>query len=360
MTQHASSSPTNSSPRAEHLDTLRAIACLALVSYHVVGNTPHKGMELSVEHWLVQFNGTFIDMRMPLFSFLSGCVFLSLERLTRSPAQLLLSKMRRLLVPMLSVGVLFWAANMMMGQGQPPVLSLLVLPYAHFWFLQATFVIMICFLLLYAVLPMRSTTLAIVLMGLGALAWVAGPRPPVNVFSIVQAAYLLPFFMLGYLCAHSTLLPRLRAVLTPTTALAVLVILIGFGHALANGDMHFSSPLDRRTATIVIGMLFCVSLLVLAPRHPALARIGGYSYTIYLFHVFFTAGSFKLLSKLTPAAPEALVWSAGLAVGLVGPIVVHHVLMRSDLLAALFLGLRLNKAAPRLPAVARNGAAQRA
>lgn len=346
--------------RAEHLDTLRAIACIALVSYHVVGSAPGNGMELPSDHWLAQFNRTFIDMRMPLFSFLSGCVFLSLERLNRSPGQLLLSKARRLLVPMLSVGLLFWTANMLMGQDQPPVLNLLVLPYAHFWFLQATFIIISCFLLLYALLPLRSTVLATGLMVLGALLWVAGPRPSLNVFAVIQAAYLMPFFMAGYLCAHSNVLPRLRATSTPLTALALLLILVGFGHALATGYIELSSALDRRAVTIGIGILFCVSVLRLAPRHPALAQLGRYSYTVYLFHVFFTAGSFKTLTQIVPTLPDALFWGAGLALGLAGPIVLHHILMRYDLLATLFLGLKFTRPARPVATVARTGAAQRA
>ncbi|MFK7942825.1 MAG: acyltransferase family protein [Paracoccaceae bacterium] len=360
MTQHASS-PVHRSARAAHLDTLRALACIALVSYHVVGHTSRTGMELNADHWLVLFNDTFVDMRMPLFSFLSGCVFLSLEQLTRSPGQLLLSKARRLLVPMLSVGLLFWSANMLIGQQQPHVLSLFVLPYAHFWFLQATFLIMVCFLLLYAILPVRSTTLALGLLGVGMLVWVAGLHPPVNVFSVIQAAYLMPFFMLGYLCAHSTLLPRLRAVLSPLTAITVLLILVGFGHALATSHMEMASLVDRRAVTIGIGMLFCVSLLVIAPRHPALAQLGGYSYTIYLFHVFFTAGSFEILGQIAPATPDAAVWVVGLVLGLAGPIILHRVLMQNDLLAALFLGLKLNpRSIQRTPAVAQTGAEQRA
>lgn len=348
------------SSRNDSIDTLRAIACIALVSYHVVGNSSKAGMEVPPEHWLALLNNTFVDMRMPLFSFLSGCVFLSLERLTRSPGQLLQSKMRRLLMPMLSVGLLFWLARTAMGQAEPALFNLLIMPYAHFWFLQATFVIMICFLFLYAVLPIRSTVLAAGLMVLGGLAWVAGPRPSLNLFSVIQAAYLMPFFMLGYLCAHSTLLSRLRTALPRGGVVLALLALAGTGYALAVGRIDVASALDRRAVTLIIGAAFCLSLLVLSPRHAGLARLGGYSYTIYLFHVFFTAGSFETLSALAPRTPDALIWGAGLFAGLLGPVMVHHVVMRSALLSTVLLGLR--GAPRRIPplAVAQSGLAQRA
>lgn len=351
--------PSNpSAQRDTSLDTLRAIACIALVSYHVVGNTPASGMELPPKHWLVQLNGTFIDMRMPLFSFLSGCVFVSLEALTRHPGQMVRAKMRRLLLPMLSVGLLFWLAGTAMGQAQPPLASLLYMPYVHFWFLQATFVIMASFLLLHAVLPLRSTALALGLMGLGALIWISGLRATPNFFSINQVAYLMPFFMLGYLCAHGGLLPRLKAYVPPALAGAVLLAVIALGYVLAVAHVQMPSEALRHALTVAIGATFCLSLLILAPRHPALAWLGGHSYTIYLFHVFFTAGSFEALRAIAPDTPDALIWMAGLAMGLVGPVVLHHALLRSRVLSTLFLGLRLR--VPTLRPVAQTPAAQRA
>ncbi len=347
-----------SAQRDTSLDTLRAIACIALVSYHVVGGSSAAGMELPSEHWLVQLNGTFIDMRMPLFSFLSGCVFVSLEALTRGPGQMVRAKMRRLLLPMLSVGLLYWLLGTAMGQAQPPLASLLYMPYAHFWFLQATFVIMASFLLLHAVLPLRSTTLALGLTGLGALVWISELRATPNLFSVNLVAYLMPFFMIGYLCAHGELLLRLKAYVTPALASAGLLALIGLGYGLAVGHVQIPSEALRNALTVAIGATFCLSLLILAPRHPAMARLGGYSYTIYLFHVFFTAGSFEALHALAPETPDALVWIAGLAVGLAGPVFLHHLLLRGRVLSTLFIGLRLRNPAPR--AVAQTPAAQRA
>lgn len=78
---------TLSSARREDTDTLRAIACIALVSFHVVGVSADSGMELPDAHWMRRANAAIADV------------------------------------------------------------SILVLPYAHFWFLQATFVIMALVLL---------------------------------------------------------------------------------------------------------------------------------------------------------------------------------------------------------------------
>lgn len=348
--------PSSAPNRDASLETLRAIACLALVSYHVVGASPSVGMELPEHHWLTLLNGTFIDMRMPLFSFLSGCVFISLEQMTRGTRPMLVSKTRRLLLPMVTVGALFWAARAAMGMDQLPLAHLLILPHAHFWFLQATFLIMGCFLLLNWLWPGQSTALAAGLMTGGALLWLFAPRPPVNLFSMVQAAYLMPFFMLGYLCAHGGLRAGLRARVSPGMAAVALMGLAGLGYALVSGQITAGPA--RGVLTLAIGITFCLSLLALAPRHAGLARLGGYSYTIYLFHVFFTAGSREAVLAYAPQTPDLMIWSAGMLAGIAGPVLLHHGLSRVPWLSGLFLGTRI--VLPRRPTTPAPGVAQTA
>ena len=48
---------------------------------------------------------------------------------------------------MAAVGTVFWLARHAMGYEQMPLTRIFWLPYAHFWFLQATFLIMAAFYL---------------------------------------------------------------------------------------------------------------------------------------------------------------------------------------------------------------------
>ena len=66
--------------RRTDIDTLRAMACIALVSFHVIGNSATAGLELPDTHPLHMLNAMLVDMRMPLFSFLSGLVFVEVRR----------------------------------------------------------------------------------------------------------------------------------------------------------------------------------------------------------------------------------------------------------------------------------------
>lgn len=340
-------------------DTLRGLACIALVSFHVAGYTPDKGMELPSAHWLVLLNETLVDMRMPLFSFLSGTVFIALEHATRPTGQIMLSKLRRLYLPMLSVGLLYWCMLGVVGQAQDSLLNLPVLPFMHLWFLQATLLIIAAFLLLNAVSPVHSAKVAFALMVGGALWWLMGPRPSVNLFSVIQALYLMPFFMLGYLCSYV----RRTGGHIRISGGAAFFILTGLGclGALLAYDVLAPEQLVRRLLSLGIGAGFCVTLFALAPRSLTLARLGHFSYTIYLCHIFFTAGSREILLQVAPYLPDAMFWLVGLGAGLIGPILVHQVLVQNRVVAFTFLGTRVNPPRVRgVPSVAHSSEPQRA
>ena len=60
--------------RNTEVDTLRGLACILLVAYHVIGATPESGLKLH-EGMLRDVNALLAYIRMPLFTFLSGLVY---------------------------------------------------------------------------------------------------------------------------------------------------------------------------------------------------------------------------------------------------------------------------------------------
>jgi fucose 4-O-acetylase-like acetyltransferase len=134
--------PSSAQMRAE-IDTLRAIVCLVLVLHHMVGISPEYGMELPLDHPISLLSHSAADMRMPVFSFIAGMVFARATGLWPDARTTIRKKARRQLLPMVSVGTLFWVARHVTGGEQPPLLLTYVTSYAHFWFLQATFLIMV-------------------------------------------------------------------------------------------------------------------------------------------------------------------------------------------------------------------------
>lgn len=330
--------------RAGDIDTLRALACLALVSFHVVGNSALTGMELPMDHPLHRMNATLVDMRMPLFSFLSGYVFL--VALPEGPlggwaADRMASKARRLLVPMATVGSLFWLARAGLGTPQQSYWSIFVLPYAHFWYLQATVLIMASFVALIWASGGQVRLAALVLMLGGLVLWLAVPRPDPNVFAISDALRLSGFFAAGYLAAQAR--PQVDGALgrgaQRRLGLAVLILALAVGLALAQG-LWMPAFGVRLGLMVGIGMASCLALLLIRPQIAALAWLGPYSYAIYLFHVFFTAGTHEVLVRLVPDLPTVLGWGVALGAGLLGPIYIHRLMVQHPITAWLFLGLR--------------------
>lgn len=327
-------SPSPAAPRrSDQIDTLRAIACISLVAFHVVGSSSGSGLELDPRHWMARANLALVDLRMPLFSFLSGMV---LPALTGPPWPQIAKKARRLLLPMATVGTVFWLTRHAMGYEQIPLAQIFWMPFAHFWFLQATFLIMAAFYLGSALSGGRAILTAAVIALLGAALYISPFRFSVNVFAVMQAWKLAPFFAAGFLVA--TLRPRWLFAARRTVAAA------GVAGAFAVGGLLAAYPdalagMGRRAVAIALGLTFCLCLLALRPSNAAMARLGRQSYPVYLFHVFFTAGMLKVVDTLMPEAPVPIAFALALGAGLVGPSLLGQVLSRHPAAALPFLGL---------------------
>lgn len=326
------------------IDTIRAVVCIVLVLHHLVGISPAYGLELPLDHPVSILSHTTEDMRMPIFSFISGMVFHRVSGRWSDARRTISNKARRLLLPMAVVGTLFWLARYATGASQPPLPAIFISSYAHFWFLQASFLIMCTALLLACLLGGRyHKRIAAGLALLGVLWWGIGllPLPTTNWFSLTNAVFLLPFFMSGYLLNQS---PDLRLSLRtrPNARMAGTVLLLSgllIGWQIANGGLTYADP-ARRIVAILLGFMACFGLILLRPTSKRLARIGTASYAIYLFHVFFTAGTSAALQVIVPL--PALV-TLGMLLGIFGPIVLQQMVLRAPVAALLCLGLPLHR-----------------
>lgn len=322
------------SNRNDQIDTLRAIACIGLVSYHVVGSSSGSGLELPDNHWLARLNLALVDLRMPLFSFLSGMVFNIPEGAFFPKIK---AKSRRLLLPMATVGTIFWIIRNMMGYAQEPLYEIFFLPFAHFWFLQATFVIMLSCLIGTYICGGRSN-LAIGIVGvLGAVLYVSPFRPEVNLFSIMNAWKLAPFFAAGFLTARNITWQR-----SPDQKIIGTIGIISaaiFGAMLA-WDLVTFEPQMRRVVSVTLGLAFCLMLYMAKPNSSWLAWIGRQSYPVYLFHVFFTASTIMTINYISPDLPPLVMLFLALLAGVFGPIVLNSILVRNPMTAFWFLGIK--------------------
>lgn len=322
------------------VETLRGLACLLLVAFHVIGNDASMGLHVADDSGWRAFANSLIHLRMPLFTFLSGFVYAYRPATPGTAGEFARRKLWRLYVPLVVVSTLYFAVESVApGVNTRPALAdlpaIYVTSYAHFWFLQAILVIFALVALLerWAVLAtLRGWALV---FAASVLLFQSG-LVKTDVFSLGRAVYLLPYFLLGLAAnRHADALrhPALRA--AAATAFALTMTL----HVLASTG-EWGQLADRRTwfATLLSASAL-LTLLYHTPPARWLEWIGGYSFTIYLYHVFFTAGARAALHGAGVAALPVHV-ALGVAAGVAGPIALEIVLRRSGVARRVLLGQR--------------------
>lgn len=310
----------NASRQNLAMESLRGLACILLVAYHVVGSEAlANGLKLPGDHDLHRLNEALSHLRMPLFTFISGYVY-CYRPLSGSPGRFLKGKLRRLALPLIFVGTLF-ALLQYLTPGtntshEPLELwRIYLFPFAHYWYLQALLVIFALFALLeYSGLTATPRNLLALMLALCFFYPYRQILP--GFFSLQLAFYLFPYFILGvlYYRVLEPLVRRHARLLLPALALLCL------------GYVSFTTGLGDTGTLSYLSLGFSILLLLLAATAnvhiPLLARLGAYSYAIYLLHVFFTAATRLVLERLGVTHPY-LGFLLGLSAGLLGPVLVY-------------------------------------
>ncbi|MCF8211414.1 MAG: acyltransferase [Rhodoferax sp.] len=312
------------------IETLRGLACVLLVAYHVIGADPERGLQIA-DGWVRWLNDGLAYVRMPLFTFLSGLVY-GLRPFSGNSRAFLTAKARRLLVPMLVVGTLFALLQSLVPGTNASITDWKLLhlqPVAHFWFVEALFWVFLAVWALEHWPPIKTLPgFALVLaVACGVYLTVRGW----SWLGIEGALYLMPYFLVGLAMSRFSLRQHL---VRPWVRAALL--LIGLGLVLSMG-VPTPNP-DRRTVAILLtGIALCLLCLSLGLQWRWLSAIGRYSYSIYLFHVFFAA-AIRIAAHRLGVHLTALDFILGLLFGLLGPILLERQLVAHRWPALLLLG----------------------
>jgi fucose 4-O-acetylase-like acetyltransferase len=325
------------SARSLQIDTLRGLACVLLVMFHTIGMDRTAGLRVPDEHGLRLFSDLFAYFRMPLFAFLSGCVY-ALRPLTGDLQAFMAGKVRRLLIPMLTVGTLFAVL-----QTHTPGANfsgydwylLHIQPVAHYWFLESLFLIFLLVAALEKLGCLRSAKSFLIVWIASAAAFCVEGVP--IYFGFRGALYLLPFVLLGI--AGQRFGRGLSDARVRTGAAALFCAIAAYAVLRRAG-----LPSTQSLVALGIGSCGCIFLLRTRMQIDWLARLGAYSFSIYLFHSVFSAASRILLSR----AFDLSLWPllvAGVATGLALPIAVELAIRRSGFSIGLWMiGQRPNRA----------------
>lgn len=335
----------SSKKKSLEIETLRGLACLLLVLYHVIGPLG-GGLKIDLGSPFRVIADSMVYVRMPLFTFISGYIY-SIYKIRGNDFQgFFAGKVRRLLVPLFCVGVPF-SVLQAVGPGVnkdvgviEALLSFYV-PVNHFWFLQAVFIIFMFVGLLEWRGLLRGMTRLYLLFAFAAVMFLLPPFP-VDAFGINGAVYLLPFFVAGMIGQEKVdALKQSFKVAGPLVFVLIALVLL----YVAAVDRELI--VDRRSLIgLVVGCVSCIALLSSDMRAKWLTWLGGYSYAIFLFHVLFAATSRFVLGRLG-VKDESVLVLGGLLCGLLGPVVLSMIFSRFNFTSVLFLGERATARKPR-------------
>lgn len=320
---------TSPSNNRLQIDTLRGLACLLLVLYHVVGDSPDAGLKLPAEHGLSVFNHAVAFGRMPLFACIAGFVY-ALRPLQGEVAEFIVSKMRRLLLPLLFVGTAFGLLRARMS-GVTIDADFLVRMHLsssdQFWFLKALFWIFLVIVALERFGALRRPERFAGVVVASAFGFVFWDSP--DTFAISGAVYLLPYFLVGLAIRRFALNGRSSLVVASCALLVAAVLSVNV----------FGQPENRFTiaAKLLWGGGLGFLLIRSRMQNESLAWIGRESFAVYLFHVFFTAATASALHAAGVRDVSVLL-GTGLLMGVGMPMVAARIIRRSSLLDLLLLG----------------------
>jgi len=337
----------SSKKKSLEIETLRGLACLLLVLYHVIGPLG-GGLKIDLGSPFRVIADSMVYVRMPLFTFISGYIY-SLYKIRGNDFHAyFVGKVRRLIVPLFCVGVPF-SVLQAIGPGvnkDVGVIDALLsfyIPVNHFWFLQAVFIIFMFVGLLEWRGLLPSVTRLYLLLAFAAGVFLLPPFA-VDAFGINGAVYLLPFFVLGMI-GHEKVNQIRQSLKVIGPLVFVLISLVLLYVAAVDRELI----VDRRSLVgLLVGCVSCMALLSSNLQARWLIWLGGYSYAIFLFHVLFAAASRLVLARLGVSA-ESLLVLGGVTCGLLGPVLLSSIFNRFTVTSVLFLGERAARKKP--PAV---------
>jgi surface polysaccharide O-acyltransferase-like enzyme len=320
------------------VQALRGFACLLLVLYHVVGNDPTRGLQIGDGPLRTLINAL-AAVRMPLFALLAGAMQARYPHWGRA---LMGDKFLRLIIPMLTVGSLFAVVQSLVPGTNTQVTDwhlLHLLPVAHYWFLEALFLLFGVMALLQRFKMLDTVPRFALVFGASVVAYLAHPGTPW--LAISGMFYLMPYFLSGFALEHFKVCQPNVKRLAPVLFVMGAIIMLVWANPMAEPDRF-------GWAMLATGLLSSAAFWLRPVRAAWLARIGDFSYTIFLFHVFFTSASRIVLNHLGVHATAVHV-VVGVAAGLIGSIAIHALVMRFITLKALVWGQFGEKRRPERP-----------
>ncbi len=324
------------------IETLRGIAIISIVIFHVIGRNGHAGLRFADNSLWQYFNYSFKYLRLPLFSTISGFVYALKPVQHGDLTQFLKGKSRRILLPFFFVSALQYLANATIPNvntivSLQQIWKIYFFPYGQFWFLQSLFLIFILIIILErydCLCQFRDWSL--IFLGAIFLLVSINSRCHFKLFNLSSTLYLFPFFLLGIG------LQRFPEKIFAKPLFILLVLAFIFGIILQQLNWFGLVCLGQQhhgLISILVGISGMCLIFYFRKVNNSLAKIGHFAYAIYLFHIFGTAGS-RIMLRYFGIENSLSLFICGIAAGLTIPILIEFFISKDVVMRRLFLGLK--------------------
>ncbi|MCF0199009.1 MAG: acyltransferase family protein [Bacteroidaceae bacterium] len=290
-------------PFLKHIAYLQVIGILLVVFGHSFHEYPDG---TNGTNWLVY--RLMFNVRMPLFTFVSGYLMCYTARTSVGPLHFVRGKARRLLLPFLVLSLLTFAPRVLLSAWADDGVAFsteallrsllfeddLVVPY--FWFLQMSFVLLSANYFLYYFLRTRPRVLVAALL---ALVGLFGVLPFVDVdypsfFSLREVVRLGAYFELGVLYSLAT--PKIDRCLRLDHSAALLL----FGAVWLALFLTTEDTYGEKLASVLgIGMAIALAKLLERRGITVLDHLIGTNYMIFLLSWYFNVATQQVLHQFT-------------------------------------------------------------
>lgn len=330
------------------IETLRGIAILLVVAGHVIGSAPDGGMKIDFPHPL-RYLYLWIDyIQMPLFTAIAGWVY-ALKPVAAGAGGFVAfarRKAMRLLVPMAVVGTLYFVIQYFVpgtnNKGDfAGMWRIYVFPYTIYWYLPSLFLIFMIQWCIDSRKKMENSGQWAVWCAAAVLLSVVNDRGVMhvlpNLFSFKGALGQLPYFFAGVAACRFARQIREACRLARISLWAVALWGIVLIQVVWFAPEGVSAVAREFYVLTVLPTLFL--LLEVKWSNRFFVWLGGYAYSIYLFHGFGTSGG-RILLKMAGVKAVAVAFPAVTAVATLLPVAVDRMAGRYRAARVLLLGKR--------------------
>lgn len=318
---------------------------ILMVLGHVVGADATQGLRVDEGSSYNYLFHVFEYMRMPLFTVMSGYVY-ALKPISKnySVKEFIQRKVYRLLVPFIIASTLFFVVQSLTPGTNAKVqiadiLHIYFYSYGHFWFVQGIFFVFILLAVLDYIGCLDTISNWAIVFGLTGIIYIVDSLGS-PFLSTDRWPFLMLFVLWGLAIKRFSVVGKtyFKQVLN----FMILLFFIGFSmqHFLFfNGFVSRFKPMVAHIIVLSVALSSSFLLMHVNLVNNFLIKLGNYSYEIYLYHVFGTAGARFLLQRL---GVDNMFWHvfAGLSFGILLPLLLKNRIKQFPVMNLLLFGER--------------------